>query len=142
MSKTQFLHGWQKIEFMIGFYFLLVHRMGSCKSVPQLSREKADLLKYAKIEFQPTFTHPSVYPMMEINSATFTDVWTAMNDWNMGNKEYEHVQNVLRTYMKEHTCIDKYIVVIYRKQAWQFRTVYNDSAEQYRIITILPLRRI
>jgi hypothetical protein len=116
--------------------------MGSCKSVPQLSREKLDLLKHVKVSFQPTFSHPSVYPMLEIYSATFTDIWNAMNDWNMGNKEYEHVENVLNTYMKENTCIDKYVVVIYRKQAWQFRTVQNDSVEQYRIITILPSRRV
>lgn len=109
--------------------------MGSCASCQS---QKYEPLNYAKVTFQPTFSHPSAYPMMEITSATFTDLWTAMNDWNMGNKEYEHLEKALHAYMKENTCIDKYIVVIYRNQAWQFRTVYNDSVEQYRVITILP----
>lgn len=116
--------------------------MGACKSIPQSTRERERALKYVKVAFQSTFSHPSVYPMMEIHSATFTDVWNAINEWNMGNKEYEHLQNVLQVYMKENTCIDKYIVVKFRNQAWQFQTVYNDSIEQYRVITILPKRMI
>jgi len=76
--------------------------------------------------------------MIEINSTTFTDMRNAITDWHQNNKEFEHVQNVLHAYMKQNTCIDKYLVIVYKKQAWQFSTLYNDGVQQYRIITILP----
>jgi len=78
---------------------------------------------------------------MEIHSVTFTDVWNAMNDWQMNNVENEHLRNVLHAYMKQNVCIDKHFVVIYRNHVWKFHSVYNDGVEQYRVVTISPPKR-
>jgi len=110
--------------------------MGCATSSPREQKQNA-LLSYANTRFQKSFTYPSAYPVLEITSATYTDLCAGVDDWGMNNKESQHLKAVLRAYITANTCIDKYVVIIYKQQAWMFKTVYNDDKEQYRIITIM-----
>ena len=71
-------------------------------------------------------------------SATYTDLAAGLGEWGMNNKDSEHLKTVLRAYISRHVCIDKYVVIIYKNQAWMYKTLYNNEIEQYCVITILP----
>jgi hypothetical protein len=113
--------------------------MGCAPSSPRQKKDDA-LLAYVKASYQKEFTHPSAHPALEITSATYTDLAAGLGEWGMSNKDSQHLKTVLRAYISRYTCIDKYVVIIYKNQAWMFKTVYNDEIEHYRVITILPPR--
>lgn len=113
--------------------------MGCVPSTPQQHKDNA-LLLFTKTSYLKTFAHPSVYPVIEIMSATYTDLSNGLNDWGMNNKDAQHLKTVLRAYVTANACIDKYVVILYKNQAWMYKTLYNDEIDHYRVITIQPPR--
>jgi hypothetical protein len=92
----------------------------------------------AKVRFADSFTHTRQHPAVEIQSATFTEMWESLKvmEWNVKEGRYAEFEEALHAYMQLNVCMESHIVVTYLGNAWQFDTVYNDSMGTYRIISI------
>jgi hypothetical protein len=106
-----------------------VHKMGCNSSKVQLP----DAI------FTDTYQPPLNAEIHNIQTATFTDLWFAMNDNDWAKKsEYsnEKFKERLHAYMKLHVCMEKHIVIRHAGRTWVFIVEYNESTfKNYRILT-------